>query len=96
MFLLKRLLLAMTLSACSESAIAQETPRTADRNEPSWVSPGREQVGLGNANDLSVEEEPAPGPDAAVPWTGSRRVTELEATLDARPSVADARGRSRR
>lgn len=35
MFFLKRLLLAACLSACSESAIAQETPH----NELRWASP---------------------------------------------------------
>ena len=68
MFLLKRLLLAMMLSACSESAIAEETPQTADQNEPAWVSPGGEQVRLGNANDLLVEGGAGPGTACSPYW----------------------------
>ena len=51
MYLLKRLLLAVALSACSESAIAQEAPH----KEPWWDSPWGEQDRLGNVNNLSAD-----------------------------------------
>jgi len=50
MDILKRLLLAIALSACSESAIAQETHK-----EPWWDSPWGEADRLGNVNLLSAE-----------------------------------------
>jgi kynurenine formamidase len=55
MLLLKRLLLAACLSACSESAIAQETPQPAQHKEAWWDSPWGEQDRLGNVNNLSAE-----------------------------------------
>ncbi len=50
MDILRRLLLAVALSACSEGAIAQETHR-----EPWWDSPWGEADRLGNVNHLSAE-----------------------------------------
>jgi kynurenine formamidase len=52
MFIVKRLALAMLLSACSESAIAQEA---APHSEPWWNSPWGEADRLGNVNTLSAE-----------------------------------------
>jgi kynurenine formamidase len=53
---LKRLLLAACLSACSESAIAQETPQPpAEHKEGWWDSPWGEADRLGNVNNLSAE-----------------------------------------
>jgi kynurenine formamidase len=54
MFFLKRLVMAMALSACSEGAIAQETPQPAHK-ESWWDSPWGEQDRLGNVNNLSAE-----------------------------------------
>ncbi len=47
MYFLKRLLLAVALSACSESAIAQETPQPTEHDAPLWASPWGEQDRLG-------------------------------------------------
>jgi len=55
MLLLKRLPLAACLSACSESAIAQETPQPAQHKEAWWDSPWGEQDRLGNVNNLSAD-----------------------------------------
>lgn len=52
---LKRLLLAACLSACSESAIAQEAPQPPEHKEAWWDSPWGEQDRLGNVNNLSAE-----------------------------------------
>lgn len=52
---LKRLLLAACLSACSESAIAQETPQPPEHREAWWDSPWGEADRLGNVNNLSPE-----------------------------------------
>lgn len=52
---LKRLLLAACLSACSESAIAQETPKPPEHKEAWWDSPWGEADRLGNVNNLSAE-----------------------------------------
>ena len=52
---LKRLLMAACLSACSESAIAQETPQPPEHKEAWWDSPWGEADRLGNVNNLSPE-----------------------------------------
>ena len=48
---LKRALLVIALSACSEGAIAQ----VAEHKEPWWDSPWGEADRLGNVNNLSAE-----------------------------------------
>jgi kynurenine formamidase len=52
---LKRVVLAMALSACSESAIAQESPQAPEHKEAWWDSPWGEADRLGNVNNLSAE-----------------------------------------
>lgn len=52
---LKRLLMAACLSACSESAIAQETPQPPEHKESWWDSPWGEADRLGNVNNLSAD-----------------------------------------
>lgn len=54
MDMLKRMLLAMALSAFSEGAIAQET-QISPRPEPWWNSPWGEEDRLGNFNNLTAE-----------------------------------------
>ncbi len=51
MDILKRVVLAIALSACSEGAIAQE----ATHKEPWWDSPWGEADRLGNVNNLTPE-----------------------------------------
>lgn len=56
MDLLQRFALAVVLSCCSETAIAQQTPApAAAHSEPWWNSPWGEADRLGNVNNLSAE-----------------------------------------
>lgn len=55
MDILKRLLLAVALSACSEGAIAQTVEQPAPHREIWWDSPWGEADRLGNVNNLSAE-----------------------------------------
>ena len=52
---LQRFALAVVLSCCFESAIAQQTPAPAAHSEPWWNSPWGEDDRLGNVNNLSPE-----------------------------------------
>ena len=52
---LQRFALAVVLSCCSESAIAQQTSAPAAHSEPWWNSPWGEDDRLGNVNNLSPE-----------------------------------------
>ena len=53
---LQRFALAVVLSCCSESAIAQQTPAPpAAHSEPWWNSPWGEDDRLGNVNNLTPE-----------------------------------------
>ena len=56
MDLLQRFALAVVLSCCSETAIAQQTPApAAGHSEPWWDAPWGEADRLGNVNNLSAD-----------------------------------------
>ena len=55
MDILKRMLLVVAMSACSEGAIAQTTQQPAPHREAWWDSPWGEADRLGNVNMLSAE-----------------------------------------
>jgi kynurenine formamidase len=55
MYLLKRLLMAALLSACSEGAIAQTVEQAPAHKEAWWDSPWGEADRLGNVNNLSAD-----------------------------------------